>query len=804
MRNIVLLSFAILVIICVLIAGGHNEVLAPKLDYSEFPENFLEDIYYAANNHKISETQLTISFYPNNHFYEQPVSVHITSNDPDASIYYTTDGTDPTASSNRYSEPVKISSDNGVDVTVLKAVAIMDGKSSSIITHSYFVNPSINSRFSTLVFSLSTDDYNLYDHEVGILVPGAIYEKYMEKAENPTNRLWHRGANYNSLWGPKSERPVHVEVFLQDGARVLSQSAGLRVHGGASRAVPQKSLRLIARKKYQPGAGKFTYDFFPDNLNDDTYGARILSYDTLILRNTGSDFPQGMIRQQLISRITKQTGYPAVSPVRAATVFINGRYYGFAWLELRQNEQFLEDVFNAPQRKFDIAAGGNTRVANKRGTTGIKEEFDSLLEIAGQGLTKNEVFDKFQEYIDVDNLLFYYALETYIVNVDWPENNMKIWRYTGNYRDDRIPIPEQLDGRWRYLLYDVDCTMAFISHNSNLEPYTRTGAARNLLQGLIKPNKSGQITSPLLKAVLDRPEQLEKFANYLCDMAYGHFSIQNVEKTLRELDAEGMQEIKAALILGLGSENWEKTNAKIMRQLATNPRIAKLPPFLHIPGIEEFFSNTLENVQLHRELILSFARERPAHVLDQLRDMFHYKETYQIFVDGTAKINTRLDGEGTYFVGNRVPIRPLPCRGQKFDHWLVNGQIRQEEELVVSEQDARDGKVHVKLVTREDFPPLMFGDSYDEDDLCGFTMRNPTDIPQKTHGLYLSDNRKNLKKWRFPKLSILPKTNWEFVGKDYYNPNALLKIQLNFNPRRGEIVFLSDEEGNILDYIAIR
>jgi hypothetical protein len=115
------------------------------------------------------------------------------------------------------------------------------------------------------VFSFSTDSYNLYDYDYGILVPGRIRDEWFDA--NPDTELGRHwwDANYR-MRGRESERPVHVEVFTQDGTRVIAQNAGMRVHGGASRVFPQKSLRLTARREYEPGAGRFHHEFFEDHM----------------------------------------------------------------------------------------------------------------------------------------------------------------------------------------------------------------------------------------------------------------------------------------------------------------------------------------------------------------------------------------------------------------------------------------------------------------------------------------------------------------------------------------------------------
>jgi hypothetical protein len=107
-------------------------------------------------------------------------------------------------------------------------------------------------------------------------------------------------------------------------------------------------------------------------------------------------------------------------------------------------------------------------------------------------------------------------------------------------------------------------------------------------------------------------------------------------------------------------------------------------------------------------------------------------------------------------------------------------------------------------VTQLEIPPLLFIDTFDDGELFGFDMHNPTDTVQNTQSLFLSDNVNNLKKWQFPVLNIRPGSSMRFVGRSSTSPDALFMIALNFNPRHGETIFLSNEEGVILDYILMK
>jgi hypothetical protein len=142
-------------------------------------------------------------------------------------------------------------------------------------------------------------------------------------------------------------------------------------------------------------------------------------------------------------------------------------------------------------------------------------------------LTKNceisyineELYQNIHKNIDIDMLLLYYAIETYMDNQDFggeEENNIKAWRYYGDSNHS-----SELDGRWRFILYDLNKT-AVSPSNSTLHKISKT--------------------HPLFGALMNLPELAAKFANHLCDMAFVHFAEPNVRKVMDILDGESRKE----------------------------------------------------------------------------------------------------------------------------------------------------------------------------------------------------------------------------------------------------------------------
>ena len=72
----------------------------------------------------------------------------------------------------------------------------------------------------------------------------------------------------------------------------------------------QKSLRLIARKKYDPDNGKFKYAFFNGAETQD--GVPVSEYDRIVLRNGANDREFAGVRDELSQKLAQDYGYTAL------------------------------------------------------------------------------------------------------------------------------------------------------------------------------------------------------------------------------------------------------------------------------------------------------------------------------------------------------------------------------------------------------------------------------------------------------------------------------------------------------------
>ncbi|MBQ4096030.1 MAG: CotH kinase family protein [Oscillospiraceae bacterium] len=430
-----------------------------------------------------------------------------------AKIYYTTDGSTPDESAELYSEPIefKAATSDFPNCLVLKAKAVYaDGTQSDVVTHTFFSMLGIGTRFQTLVFSVSGDPDALTNGPDGIM--------YGDNVE---------------LRGRESERDVYVEAINPDGTVVFEQGAGVRVYGAASRFASIKSLKLFARKEYDENHGKFNIDTFGTIGAD---GSVMDKYDKLVLRNYGNDFQFAFIRDELNQRLAAQAGYTDVEAVVPAVVYLNGEYYGLVWLHESYCDDFFQDKYGKGAGYYEVIEGTEIEKKtddddpeNVAAATEFNEFYNS---IAYTDLTDEENYKKLCEFMDVENYLQNYALNIYVNNFDWPQNNFKCYRY---YAAEGEEYGEnQMDGRWRFLFHDTDYSL-------DLYEQDLTNAGYNNIGKIFDENSDRY--SPLFVNLMKREDCKQYFLDEMVRLMDGVLSYENICETIDSMNSERYTEM---------------------------------------------------------------------------------------------------------------------------------------------------------------------------------------------------------------------------------------------------------------------
>ncbi|MEN1760712.1 CotH kinase family protein [Anoxynatronum sibiricum] len=426
--------------------------------------------------------------------YNSPMTLTLSAQ-AETTIHYTLDGSLPTTESPVYREPLVLEADDtpvlmqipttsdelypewGYDRyqwmppegrwvrhPVVRAMAVNEeGETSPVVGHTYLMGSDALPTASPVAGDpampavlLITDPAGFFDDETGIYVPGDIFTQWRQ--ENPEARvLGNSPANYLER-GRDWERPAHVTLLEPDGTPAFTQQIGVRIHGGFTRAWAQKNLRLYARDSYDT-ASWFDYPIFPGHTRTGD-GTAMTRYKRLLLRNSGNDWSHSLFRDALIHRLVNPLRVDSQA-VRPTVVYLNGEYWGIHHLRERLDEYYLGEHYNiAPE---DLVLVNERDWEAEVGTAVDIEEFQQhMSRITGFALSEEERFQLAATLIDMDHWYDHLATQLYAANTDWISNNMRVWRKrTTAYQPD---APYGHDGRWRWILFDLDYAFDFLGY----------------------------------------------------------------------------------------------------------------------------------------------------------------------------------------------------------------------------------------------------------------------------------------------------------------------------------------------------
>lgn len=337
-------------------------------------------------------------------------------------IRYTTDGSEPSLESPPYTEKITLR-----ETAVLKIKAFKAGFiPSETAAFTYFIAEPV---FSLPVVSLSTAPANLWDEQVGIYTSGV---------NGISGNCIETPVNWNQDW----ERHATLQLFDPSGFEKFSQDVDIRIHGGCSRSVPQKSFAIKARDKY--GDNHLDYSFFKSKPVD--------RFGGLVLRNGGNDNHKGtLFRDALMQGLLighMDIDYQAYQP---AVLYVNGQYWGIQNIREKIDGDYLESNYGIDQDDIDLLENNGVAVE------GTADAYNAYLAgLQSRDMTDPSAFVYINQHIDVQEYINYMVVEIYFANTDWPGNNIKFWRQRST------------NGKFRWILWDTDFGFGLIKTDPSM------------------------------------------------------------------------------------------------------------------------------------------------------------------------------------------------------------------------------------------------------------------------------------------------------------------------------------------------
>ena len=403
------------------------------------------------------------------------------SSEENTTIYYTVDSSDPRSSPtakeykdyiliyDRSSEPniyssIKENEDSPVSISrgnkfngpaypidkamVVRAVAKnAKGEFSDINSETYFVTTNDLFQYQDqTVISIVTNPENLFDPDIGIYVTGTMYQEWKKSEEyDPKQSPWDKNGKCNYFMkGKEWEREALVTIF-DKGEKIVQQNMGIRIKGASTRTNPGKSFNLYARKEY----GKSTIDaeLFKDNY--DINGNLITSYKSISLRCI---YEQGRFKDMFGRDLFYSRENLSTSSMKTSILFLNGEYWGLYVMQEKLDDDFISNNYLIPPKNVAMIKGGEIE-------EGPEEECKKFIDFynvySKKDLNDKTIYQEINNYIDINSMIEFFATGMYISIGDWPRQNEGEWRNLG----DKIEGNKYSDGKWRFMIFDLDYTM---------------------------------------------------------------------------------------------------------------------------------------------------------------------------------------------------------------------------------------------------------------------------------------------------------------------------------------------------------
>lgn len=366
------------------------------------------------------------------------------------SIYYTLDGSEPTQEDclydkknpifiedatnreNKYAARTDVGNGSLGDVVPYEApdynidkcnvvrASIFDAEGNCLdsISGIYFIGFQEKSGYEGLYTAcIVTDPENLFDAERG------IYTKGFSESFNYQGR------------GAEWEREAAVTIFDSEQNQILTQKCGIRIKGGTSRSLAQKSIRCYARDEYS-GDNRFRAELFRKG----HLPRRIAFYAG------GNDY-YCKVKDPMIHKLAENLNFSTMSFIPCA-LFLDGEYWGVYYISEDYDDAYISDHYDVKKEDVILIKSGILK-------EGESSDYDEYLSMR-QFMTQEDMslpgnYETACQMMDMSSYIDYYATQIYIQrHSDWPSANYALWRTKENEGS------EFGDGRWRWMLYDVN------------------------------------------------------------------------------------------------------------------------------------------------------------------------------------------------------------------------------------------------------------------------------------------------------------------------------------------------------------
>ncbi len=447
-------------------------------------------------------------------FYNESLSIAITTTEPNSEIHYTTNGNKPTSSSAVYSLPVDVT-----ETTIVKARTFSSNPEilpSLIEFNTYF----INDEHTMAIMSASADQLD------------------------------------DLLNGNQSLRPFGTfEYFNKEGVRTTYGYGEFNEHGQDSWVHPQRSIDYITRDECGYNYA-IREPLIPLTDRD--------QFQRIILRAAGDDNYPGidtsaLLRDYFVQNIACKTDMNLdVRKGEKGLLYVNGIFWGvYGYREKVNDHDFTKYYYD--QGKYDIYFlmlwGGSWAEYGGQAAWDDWNEIHHFIKY--EDMTDSSNFAYVKSRFDYTSLVDYVHINSFVVCSDWINWNVGWWRGIN---------PEGGHQKWGYILWDEDATFAhYINYTGvpGISPYTPPCYP----EGLTNDPEEHIV---LLNHLLDNDEFRQYYLSRYVDLYNTAFKPEYMINYLDSIEAKMLPEMPYHIERWGGSmEEWQNNVQKI-RNFITN------------------------------------------------------------------------------------------------------------------------------------------------------------------------------------------------------------------------------------------
>lgn len=568
-------------------------------------------------------TKPTFSVAPGR--YPGPITVALASTGTNEQIRYTTNGATPTATSTLYSGPISVTQS-----TVIRARSFSTAGPTIIPgfieTNTYFINETT----SLPVVSLSGD------------------------------------ADLMQLLNGNQIEPLgYFEYFESNGAFIDETMGDFDKHGNDSWAYAQRGIDFIARDDHGYKR-RLEHQFF----NTTERG----TFRRLILKAAGSDnYPHqagSMHCRDVFVQKVSELSHLELDERRSTfiSLFVNGQYWGVYDLREKVDDNQYTDYYygqdyiyrDSDQYIQYLKTWGATNP--EFGNQPAVDAWQSLLNyVQANDMSIEANYNYVESQLNIDSLVDYFVINSYMVNRDWLNWNTSWWRGTD-------PTGGAL--KWRYALWDMDGTLGHYTNYTGI-PDTSAGAPPCQVEEITVGVGHAQT---IKKLVDESPIVRQKYITRYADLLNTHLSCERVTQVFDSIVAVIAPEMPRQIQRWGGSmATWQ--------------------------------ANVLEA----RNFLLSRCSQTISSGMEDCYEVTGpYATVFDVFPANTGNIKMNSEWLTTYpftaqvFGNIDTLLKAEPLIGYEFSHWVVDGAVIQPDatnpDIMLQISQATSVTAHFKLI----------------------------------------------------------------------------------------------------------